>query len=76
MVPVRLHGGLERFAGGGGRDRRVRLPGGARVADLLEHFGHFGGENALVLVDGVPRTPQDGIPEGSAVDIHPVFGGG
>lgn len=54
----------------------IDLPGGAVVADLLEHLGISGYESGVVAVDGRVSAPDDPLPDQGSVNILQKMHGG
>lgn len=74
-VTVRLHGGLERYAGGAG-PFRMALAEGATLLDLQDILQIPRGEVGLFVVDG-ELCDEGKHPRAAAkIDLYPVFGGG
>lgn len=74
-VTVRLNGGLERYA-----SMRhlveVCVEDGATLASVQERLGIPRGEVGLFVVNRQLLNEDAPVPDGSIVDLYPMFGGG
>ncbi len=70
-VEVRLYG-----AGGRPAERRVALPGGSRIRDLLGRLGIPEAEVGVVLVNREDAAFDRPLQEGDRVTLIPPIGGG
>lgn len=72
---MRLHGGLERFAGGAG-PFLLELTEGATLLDLQDLLRIPRGEVGLFVVDGELCDEGRHLRAAAKIDLYPVFGGG
>lgn len=75
IVTVRLHGGLERHAGGVS-SLVAHLPLGTTLLELQDRLNIPRGEVGLFVVDGELRRETDALDADARVDLYPYFGGG
>ena len=74
-VSVTLGSGLHRY-GPTGTKRSMRVPPGARIADLLAALGFQDAEPLLVARNGRVAAPEDPLEENDMVWVFPAVGGG
>ena len=76
QVRVRLYAELARSLGGGQRERRVELPAGSSIGDLLRQLGAPDGLGVIVGLNGKLADRSTPLSDGDTLELMTAMQGG